>query len=141
MGGLSGKLKPGWCDIIAKKLKTANSLCSFGFKKRQGATDILKKKSAVVFKAKAYCTFNECQVTCGITGNKKEDGGIVLFGRFSGAIKHHRSERRARRIKGADRDHLKAELSNCSPSTVCSRSMNSLPVDMLVSGNRELEMV
>ena len=39
-------------------------------------------------------------------------------------------------LKVPQRDSLKAEMSNYSPSTAYSKSMNSLPLDKLFSGNR-----
>ena len=132
------QLRSGWCDIIAEKLKKANSYCSFGFRKGWIQTLCSRKwLLSVVFRATAYCTFNGCLVSCDITGTRVNESGIALCANFSGEIHHNRGERKARRINGAQRESLKAKFSTCSPSSLYGKFMDSLPIDMLVSGNRD----
>ena len=142
IGGDDGRLKTGWCDVVADKLKDANSYCSFGFRKGWVKRRCSRKAAAggrVIFRAQAYCTFSGCSLTCDITGSTEDDAGqhIACSVEFHGEIRHRKGEKRARRIKGPLRKSLKADLLHCSPSTLYNKSMNDFSLDKLLSGNRD----
>ena len=109
------KLRHGWCDVVANKLAECNPHCSFGFKRGWVPQRDSRKASCIILKAKAYCTFIDCQIICNITGIKVGQN-IVLQVVFRGEVCHRRGERQARRIKSAQRDVIKAELAHSSPS-------------------------
>ncbi len=54
-------------------------------------------------------------------------------------IKHHRGERRARRIKGDERKFLQTNLTKIKPSTVRNKGLLKMSPEQYISGNRDEE--
>ena len=137
IGGLDGVLSSEWCTILSNKLCEVNSYCTFAFKKgwiqRQSSR---KRAGTVPFRAKAYCTFSDCSITCEVHVTN-DDNGVQLHVTQHGQVSHKRDERRARHIKGVERKELQSRLEHSAPSAVFNDKMEKLSLCKLVSGSRD----
>lgn len=138
MYGRDGGKSSEWCNNIAKKLSGVNPYCCFAFKKGWLQKKNSRKKAVFLFKAKAYCTFSNCSVTCDIHVTKHNDTNHVkLHIAHSGKILHKGEERRARHLKGVERTAMQVKLEHQSPSSLYSKGMQKLSLDKLASGSRD----
>ena len=131
-----------------------NPYCSFVFEHgrvKQGQ----RKKSSPSFHAIAHCTFTNCpcHVQISIYDKSKTKSTkiyakvcLLLMGYvinfffiqvyfINTQIKHSKTERRARPIKGSERVALRTKLTNIKPSCIQNMQIFQLPKEQFLSGN------
>ena len=130
--------KSEWCNLLAGKLCTVNPNCCFGFKKRWLQKQDSRKNADILFKARAYCTFSTCTITCDAHVTKQSDGEFFnLKITHSGTVRHRREERRVRHIRGVERAAVEGKLKHNSPSAIYNQGMFALSNTKLMSGSRD----
>ena len=94
------------------------------------------------FKCNGRCTFEDCPITFDVfvasfDCNNPPQQLEVLLKFNSIEVKHRRDERKARQIRGANRELLKKELKHTTPSAWYNKKFSSLSHDELKSGKRD----
>ena len=133
-----GKLHPKWSEIMARNLKQSNPYCAFAFK-RHWVKKSFRKKSKLYFKAHAYCTFSQCNVTCNLSIEldeiMKKSSEIQVDVQYSGSIEH--IGKKAHHIKGESRELTAQLLTKYSPSYIRHQGLSLMPAAVFASGNRD----
>ena len=94
------------------------------------------------FKCNGRCTFEDCPITFDVfvasfDCNNPPQQLEVLLKFNSIEVKHRRDERKARQIRGPNRELLKKELKHTTPSAWYNKKFSSLSHDKLKSGKRD----
>ena len=123
-----------WCNLLAGKLCTVNPKSCFRFNKRRLQKQDSRKNADILFKARAYCTFSTCTITCDVHVTKQSDGEFFnLQITHSGTVRHRREEKRARHIRGVERAAVEGKLKHNSPLAIYNQGMFA---PKLMSGSR-----
>ena len=127
---------------MAKAVEKGNPYCCFAFKYHWLKKHPSRKISNVLFRAQGVCTFNNCNMECQISiqayDHSNPPSTLDVSLSFSSIhVSHGLGERRARPIKGPDRDELKSKLKNQKPSAVRHQQLLGLSSEAFLSGKRD----
>ena len=141
IGGATGRLNNEWTRTMTQYIKKANRYCSLAFKQKWRKKRKSRKKSDYVFRCSRRCTFSNCPVAFSANIKNYNESSppslLYLNVMFTGTIQHCNTERRARRLRGEQRESLQQMLAHTKPSTLFNSSMCNLDETILSSGNRD----
>ena len=112
MEGGNSTLPNEWKEVVASKLETVNPYCSFAYLWRWKKKNHSRKESNVVFRCRGRCSFSDCSTTFIVAIKSSK----TLDMEMSGAIRHRIGDTKARNITTPQRQKLRAQLQNESPS-------------------------
>ena len=134
-------VNPCWVHIMAAGILELNRCCSFAFRKHWKKKQLSHKRSPVIFRATARCTFSSCTVIAKIEVTNKDilTDSVKVAIQFSGEIQHIVGETHARRLSHSIRRELqeKFQKSQHAPSKEYLHRLMSLHPDQYWGGNRD----
>ena len=138
MGGGNSTLQNEWKEVVTSKLESVNPHCSFAYSWRWKKKNHSRKESNVLFRCRGRCSFSDCSTTfiVAIKSSKTLDMEMII--EFSGAIRHRIGDTKARNITTPQRQKLRAQLQNESPSTLRAKRYLSLTHSEYMSGKRDI---
>ncbi|KAG7999431.1 hypothetical protein GBF38_000021 [Nibea albiflora] len=105
-----------WTNVVAKGIKYSNPYCSFAFKRPFSEASRGPGGGGPLFKATAYCRFDDCPVEADV---KIQMIPLKAQLTFRGElIRHSRSQLVCRPVRGDERERLAQEPKNPTPEGV-----------------------
>ena len=128
-------LPSGWDSVILSYLKKDNPYCVFRCIQNRVKRRHSRKKVCPFFRGSLQCSFPGCHVKA-LLNIDKEDSRMLQTTYF-GKVYHRGDVQHGRRIKGAERENMRATLRHEHPSKVHHQLLASMDPKVYASGNRD----
>jgi hypothetical protein len=123
-----------WTAVMSKGIKEVNPYCSFAFK-RHAVKTVGSRRRGALFKASAYCAFEDCPVQVELT---IDDDSLRANLTFSGEfVRHSRRQLVRRPVRASEREVLAEALQNKLPRSLFLEKLQGLGEDIYESGCRD----
>ena len=116
-----------WTAVMSKGIKEVNPYCSFAFK-RHAVKTVGSRRRGALFKASAYCAFEDCPVQVELT---IDDDSLRANLTFSGEfVRHSRRQLVRRPVRASEREVLAEALQNKLPRSLFLEKLQGLGEDI-----------
>lgn len=124
-----------WTSVIAKRIRSVQPYCSFGFKWHSVKT-IGSTKNTPLFTCTGYCRFVDCPVQVRVRVESESSlKAVVCF--QGGFVRHSHKELRRRPIRADERQQTADILTSKLPRHIYLQSLNKLEETVFEFGCRD----